>query len=128
MNRRGEGTRIERRMLWYLRLRLYRIITANYYSPHGEIDIIASKGNTLVFLEVRSKTEKSLKTYGTPGESVDARKQKNIIATARHFINNSYADYKYYRFDVLEVIKHEGGRLTINHIKNAFICDMNNSH
>ena len=128
MSRRSQGAQIERRMQWYLRLRGYRIVCTNYYSPYGEIDIIASKGNITVFAEVRSKTEKSASLYGTPGESVTAAKQRSIIKTARHYITTGFLTSAAYRFDVIEVIRRENGRFKIHHIKNAFICDMNNSH
>lgn len=128
MSRRSQGAHIERRMQWYLRVRGYRIVCANYYSPYGEIDIIAHKGNTTVFVEVRSKTEKSASLYATPAESVTAAKQRSIIKTARHYITTAFLANATYRFDVIEVIRRENGRLKINHIKNAFICDMNNSH
>ena len=123
MSRRSDGARIERIMAWYLRIRLYRIIATNFYTPYGEIDIIAKKGDTVIFVEVRSKTQKSVNLYGTPAESVNYRKQQNIIKSARHFIATCRPRAQEYRFDVIEVIR-TGGKLKINHIKDAF----NNSH
>ncbi len=120
MNRRGEGTRIERRAVLYLMLRGYKIVSTNYYTPYGEIDIIALKGKTLVFAEVRSKTERSAELYGTPAESVGYRKQQNILKSARHFISDCRMPPQEYRFDVIEVIK-RGTKIKVNHIKDAFI-------
>lgn len=129
MNRREKGTRAEKRVIWYLKLRGWRIQYTNYYAPGGEIDIVASRGGTLAFVEVRSKTEKSAELYGTPAESVTVKKQGSIIKAAKHFIRNfRMFHYSRYRFDVAEVIEKANGRIKINYIKSAFICDMNNSH
>lgn len=127
MSRRADGVRIERRIRWYLRFRGYRIQAANYYTPYGEIDIIASKNGALVFVEVRSKKEESASRYGTPAQSVTPQKQSRIIKSARFFLSQSFISCAEYRFDVIEVIKKKHG-LSINHIKNAFYINHNNSH
>lgn len=118
---------MERRVKWYLIFRGYRILQTNFYAPHGEIDIIAQHGKELIFVEVRSKTEKSSLIYGSPAESVDYRKQNSIIKSARHYIKTYHCNYQSYRFDVAEVIKLQNGKIKINHIKNAFIIDSKNS-
>ena len=59
----------------YLRERGYRIIATNYRCPLGEIDMIAKQGETLVFVEVKSRTGKS---YGLPQESITRQKQEKL--------------------------------------------------
>ena len=56
----------------YLRLHLYKILEKNFKTNTGEIDIIAKKGETIVFVKFkfRTNTEK-----GLPREAVDYRKQ-----------------------------------------------------
>ena len=127
MSRRADGNCIEKRIRWYLRFRGYRIEAANYYTPYGEIDIIASKNGTLVFVEVRSKREQSTVSFGTPAQSVTPQKQSRIIKSARFFLSQSFISCAEYRFDVVEVIKKKHG-LSINHIKNAFYINNHNSH
>lgn len=96
----------------------YGIIQTNYRCSCGEIDIIASDGDTLVFAEVRCKTGSN---YGTPAESIDIRKQKKIIAVAENYLATHEIGYKDFRFDVLEVISCDGKLVVKDLIKNAFI-------
>ena len=94
------------------------VIKRNFYCRGGEIDIIAKDGDTIVFVEV--KTRKS-NLYGTPGEFVDYRKQEKIAETALYYLGNNDTDM---RFDVIEVMYKigQGAAMVteINHIKSAF--------
>ncbi len=95
----------------YLKKMGYKILSKNYHSRFGEIDIIALDKNTTVFVEVKKRGEKS---FAGGAEFVTASKQKKIIKTALFFIqsNNIQNDM---RFDVIEINCNN-----INHIKNAF--------
>lgn len=105
----------------YLKHRGYKILDRNYSNYFGEIDIIAKKGEYVIFVEV--KTRKS-DDYGNPADAVNYTKQQKIYRTAQSYIleNNLDADY---RFDIVEVMYKPtvfGGFKTykINHIENAF--------
>lgn len=107
----------------YLRDNDYDIITANYHTKMGEIDIIAmSPDDVMVFVEVKTRNEVAI---ANPSEWVTREKQNKIIATALAFVKA----YKYdgtSRFDVIEVFIKKGGNhnnAKINHIKNAFTTD-----
>ena len=78
----------------------------------GEIDIIAKKGETIVFVEVkfRTNTEK-----GLPREAVNYRKQKHIQNTALCYLKYKNCMESDIRFDVIEILNFK-----ITHIKNAF--------
>ena len=74
-------------------------VARNYHCRYGEIDIITLDINVLVFTEVRLRTNSK---WGSGAETVDRRKQKKIIITAQHFLQQ----YKKYRrcdcrFDVI---------------------------
>ena len=76
----------------------YQIMQQNFHSRFGEIDILAQKGQELIFVEVkaRSKTQRGLAI-----ETVTAAKQLKIFKTALSFIEkNPEYDSFYYRFDV----------------------------
>jgi putative endonuclease len=60
-----------------------KIIAKNYRSPFGEIDLIAQKGDALVFFEVKLRTSTQM---GNPEESVNFLKQDRIRKTALHFM------------------------------------------
>jgi putative endonuclease len=61
-----------------------RILHLNYRCRQGEIDIIAQDGDTLVFVEVRSRSRQD---YGSAAESITSTKQRRIIAAARHYLS-----------------------------------------
>lgn len=100
----------------------YEILTVNYHSRYGEIDIIAKENNCLVFAEIKTRKNNF---YGNAAEYVTHSKQKKIIQTAEKYIENN-PDTEL-RFDVIEVYYRQiyGTPVLkkINHIKNAFICD-----
>ena len=50
-----EGQRGEALAAWYLRLKLYRIIASRYKTAVGEIDLVAERFGTLVFVEVKAR-------------------------------------------------------------------------
>jgi putative endonuclease len=52
---RGHGA--ERRAAWWLRLKLYRVVAINWRSVAGEIDLIARRGRTLAFIEVKQRVD-----------------------------------------------------------------------
>jgi putative endonuclease len=59
------------------------ILHRNYRCRQGEIDLIARDGDTLVFVEVRSRSRKD---FGSAAESITPAKQRRIIAAARHYL------------------------------------------
>lgn len=100
----------------YLRLKGYRILQRNFHSRYGEIDIIAFKNETVVFVEVKTRGKHPI---DTPASAVDIFKQKKIIKTAYFYIMNKQLDDVDMRFDVIEV-RVCGFGCKINHIENAF--------
>ncbi len=94
----------------------YRILSRNYHSRFGEIDIIAKKCGVISFVEVKARGKNML---STPASAVNVYKQQKIIKTANQYIMRSQNPDADYSFDVIEVTR---GRFLykINIIKNAF--------
>jgi len=92
------------------------ILARNYRAGHGEIDIIAKDGNSLVFIEVKSNMSRA---FGPPETWVDRRKQQNIIMVAEAWLEENQIEDVDCRFDVIAIhfAKHPP---YINHIKDAF--------
>lgn len=90
----------------------YKILEENYKAKFGELDLIAYKDNTFIFVEVKARS--SLK-FGMPGEAVTGFKQNKIkkLAQAYLIVKNKYPSNC--RFDVIEVLDEK-----ITHIENAF--------
>jgi putative endonuclease len=114
MNSRQVGNRGEDMAVRYLQLRFYKILERNYRTASGEIDIIAKKGNTYVFVEVKYRSNVS---KGMPREAVTVQKQEKIRRTAQHYLatNNINENSTDIRFDVIEIL---GQR--IEHLKACF--------
>jgi len=99
----------------YLKKQGYEIRRVNYRIRTGEIDIIAAKGDVLVFCEVklRSRTD-----FGTPAEAVTPRKIGKILSAAKYYMYENGSE-EMARFDIVEVYK-SGISYKINHIEDAF--------
>jgi putative endonuclease len=83
----------------YLARRGLKLLTRNYRSPHGEIDLIMRERGTLVFVEVRYRRNAR---FGLAAETVDPRKQARLRATAEHYLMNTKgASDQPCRFDVV---------------------------
>ncbi len=111
LGREGEGI-AER----YLKKQGFKLLERNYRCPLGELDLIALDRKVLVFVEVRTRTSDSL---GSPLESVDRRKQRQIIKTALFFLSQKRLHDRDARFDVIG-ISMERGEPVVEHIRNAF--------
>ena len=94
----------------------YRIVARNHRCRRGEVDLIAEKGELLVFVEVRTRATAA---FGGPEETVDARKQRRVIAAARDFLAQRRGPAKAARFDVIAVVDGPTGP-TLTHFENAF--------
>ena len=122
MNTKEIGNIGEDKACEYLKSNGYIILQRNYHTRYGEIDIIASKGDTVIFCEV--KTRKS-SFFAQASEYVDFRKQKKIIITSRFYLGKTCTQSA--RYDVIEVyyrLDSIGNFETksINHIENAFMA------
>ena len=106
----------ETKCVSYLKWHGYEIVEQNFQSRFGEIDIIARKKDVLVFVEVKSRDEKSI---AEPKEFVTYSKQTKIIGTAEIFLMKYHLDCQV-RFDVMEVYIKNKKVDNINHIINAF--------
>ncbi len=94
------GVEAEALALTFLKSQGLKFVTQNYHSKRGEIDLIMEDKTRLIFIEVRYR--KSTK-FGNALESVTLQKQRRIITTAEHFIQQSSKHYTHYRFDVIAI-------------------------
>lgn len=97
----------------YMRKKGYKILDAGYYSRYGEIDIVAQKGKTVAFIEVKTRKNSA---FANAFENVNHKKQEKLKITANAWIGQYDKGY-IYRFDVIEVYTEQ---MQINHIENAF--------
>lgn len=117
--RRIRGDAAEELACGWLCDRGWRIVDRNYSWRGGEIDIIAERGDVMIFCEVRSR---SGLPQVAPEETVNWTKQRKIILTARRYLQGLEErgeELKGCRFDVISVVTDERGP-KIKHIEDAF--------
>ena len=84
----------------------------------NELDIVARDGDTLVFVEVKTR---SAEDFGRPIESVDRAKRAALSRAAVRYLSRLRSQPAYFRFDVVEVVGEPGDEApVIRHIENAF--------
>lgn len=115
----AKGRRAERLAAWFLTLKGYKVLTRRARTSVGEIDLVALKGNTIAFIEVKYRPNRQVAM-----EAVSPRQQKRIASAARAFLgrNPQWAE-KTLRFDAILM---SPGRWP-NHILNAWAAPEHNT-
>ena len=114
------GARGEAAARTYLRRRGYAIEAVNYRCRWGEIDIVASHGGVLVFVEVRTRRGES---YGSPQESITPRKRERLVLTAQHYLQEHDLD-GHWRIDLVAIEADGRGAVRrIQQVENAVTVD-----
>jgi putative endonuclease len=94
----------------------YKKIVRNYKCPLGEVDLVANDGDTLVFIETKTRKGKSVR-YAK--EAVNAKKRRQLSKVALYYMKSNDCCEVKARFDVIAVSL-EGGKPLIEVIRNAF--------
>ena len=111
------GSLGERIACAYLRSEGRRILYRNFRAPKGgEIDIVAREGNTLVFVEVKTRTSER---FGRPLDSVDNKKKKLMQRGANGWLQLLGTRDLRWRFDVVEIILLEGKKPRVTMVENV---------
>lgn len=101
------GERGEMAAWYFLTAQGYELVEKNFRCRLGEIDVIAKRGTTLAFIEIKTRRHDHL---GAPEEAVDSRKQKKIAAVAQYYLKDRGLTETRASFDVVAVSwKDEGG-------------------
>jgi putative endonuclease len=110
------GQRGENMAARFLRNEGFRILERNFRCELGEIDIIARDKSTLVFVEVKTRTEDE----PTPEDQVNGGKRHQITKAARYFLTRYGTPQPAARFDVVAIVWPNGQSPEIRHTKDAF--------
>lgn len=102
----------------FLKKQGYYILSRNFRTRYGEIDIICKKDDLIIFIEIKSRYNYN---HGSPIEAITYSKQMQIIKLCKFYIyTNNLTKYNI-RFDVIEVFFNIDNNLhSINHITDAF--------
>lgn len=98
-----------------LRKKGYSILAENWRSGRNELDIVARIGETIVFVEVKTR---STAYFGDPSEAVSAAKQKRIVEAANDYLQQNELELEA-RFDVMSVVIAKTEVIT-DHMEDAF--------
>lgn len=109
------GTKGETLAAQFLKKKGYFILEENWRSGKNEIDIVARIGNTMVFVEVKTR---STAFFGDPSEAVSIAKQKRTIQAANDYLEMHQLDLEA-RFDVISVVSSKTEQ-SVDHMEDAF--------
>ena len=99
----------------WLKQKKFTIISKNYRTRWGEVDIIAKKDDIISFVEVKTR----LTRYFPIASVVTKSKQKKLIRTAKTFIAKNNIIDKTFRFDIAVVVRQRNS-FEIQYLPNAF--------
>lgn len=106
----GEDIAVE-----YLEKKGYTIMERNFKCNQGEIDIIAIDKQEIVFVEVKTRSNKN---YGLASEAVNKQKKKHLVGAIKYYIYVRNLENDFIRIDVIEIYINDK-KAYINHIKQA---------
>lgn len=112
-----KGKSGENLALEYLVKAGYEILETNWRIKDAEIDIIAMLGDTMIFVEVKTRSY----TYGkvAPAESVNYHKEQKIFKAANAYKRS--VDYDWFvRFDIITIIHRSDDDFELKHYEDAF--------
>ena len=123
---RRTGIRGETYGYWYLRRHGYVFVARNYMprGAKGEIDLVGYDGDTLAFVEVRTRTVRDDALPALPELSVTTDKQRVVVRTARRFLSERHVGGCPCRFDVLAIDNRPGMPPEVRLHKDAFSPQM----
>lgn len=101
----------------YLEKRGYAILERNYRTPYGEIDIISRYGETIVFVEVKTRLSSTL---GPPEISITRRKQEHMRHAAEYYIQQHPELNNDWRVDVITLqMQNRKATPKVDHFENV---------
>jgi putative endonuclease len=94
------GERGERAAARFLRSQGYKVLARRFRGKHGEIDLVARDGDTLAFVEVKTRGSDQ---FGAPADAVDGEKRRHLTSCAREYLKLLEFPRIPVRFDIVEV-------------------------
>lgn len=111
------GQRGENVAARFLRNLGYTIIIRNFRCKTGEVDIIARDGKTIVFVEVKTRSDDN---SAEPEQQVDPAKQQQLTKVAKFYLTRYGRPQPPARFDVIAIVWRTGSDPVVRHIPDAF--------
>ena len=93
-----------------------RLLARNWRCRHGEIDIVAADGATLVVCEVKTRTTTA---YGTPAEAITSAKAARLRRLGAAWLSETGGGWDAVRFDVVSVLRPRTGAASVEHLRGV---------
>lgn len=100
----------------YLEKHGYAILDRNWHCGHKDLDLVAAKDGTIVFVEVKTRSGTA---FGQPRDAVNMQKIRRLVQSADAYIRYKCIDMDV-RFDVISIV-FENRQFKIEHIEEAFL-------
>lgn len=120
MEKQTTGKLGEKLAIWFLKTKGYKIIQTNFHTRRGEIDIIAKQNKTLVFVEVKTRSNF---LGGYPEEAVTPIKLQRLQAAINQYLFLQSPSFNSIRIDVISVDFTNKFRPKIKHLKNIMAAN-----
>lgn len=111
LGKKGEQLAVE-----FLLKKKYTILETNYRFLKAEVDIIAKKEDTIVAVEVKTRSSEA---FGNPQDFVNKKKIQLLVLAMDHYVQDKDLDVEV-RFDIIAIINQKS-TFTIDHIEDAFL-------
>ena len=97
-----------------------KFLTANFRSPRGEIDLIFRDRDCLVFVEVKTRSSEE---WVRPAAAVNAERRRRLTRAALDYLRLLRNPPVKLRFDIVEVLLHDGAVHEVRHLPNTFAME-----
>jgi putative endonuclease len=94
----------------------WQLVAHRFRHGHRDIDLIMQRGQDIAFVEVKARRGEA---FGSPVEAVHARKRRELVRSAKVWVDRHGVEGQDYRFDVLGVLV-DGQNVRVRHIEKAF--------
>lgn len=115
MNKKKLGKMGEEIASEYLKKLGYKIVTKNFRTRYGEIDLICEKNDSIIFVEVRTKSNLNLLS---PEESITSKKIDRLKKSSLEYLSLNEKKYKNIKFEFIGILFYSDKNYKLSHIKN----------
>lgn len=96
------------------------ILARNFSCRYGELDLVATQGETVIVVEVRLR---STAVWGDPAHTISRAKQRRVVKATLHFLRAHGLFDRMIRFDVISIVG-RGEAAALEHLPAAFDAGM----
>lgn len=108
----------------HLEAKGYAVLERNLALGRLELDLVCRDGDTLVFVEVKTRAEGSL---AAPSDAMTGQKRARLVRAAQTYLSRRELWHRPCRFDVVSVLLRGGKAQRIDHVENAFGAEASGS-